>query len=167
VELRLQQHIEQALQIAAGLDDAAMAGELQQIQDQLRIMEQDMTRAQTQDGSAEEPIMLRTRDMLQLHIHQAEDGITDPQGFRNNSQNGFRRGQTESAASPAGSEPASTPEPGGNGYGGPNANPTNALHTPSPNQDGSGQQGNPNPGGDGQGGGGGQGPGGGGQGGRP
>lgn len=85
--IRMQQHIRQAVQFAAALEEPAMLTALDQIRTHLQTQEQLM--AQLQDGSCAEcePILQQTREMLQTHLGQVEDSIEDPGAFRNQNQN--------------------------------------------------------------------------------
>ncbi len=121
VRQRLEQHIQQALQVCSEMEDAELEGCLAQLQQQLqhqyREMEQLMTNV--------EPIMEQTRAMLRLHLNLVEDGLLDPAMFRNTVRNGFRFGQEEDFVPPAqngsghqNGQPESIP-------GGPNTDPAN------------------------------------------
>ena len=82
--LRTQNRIQQALHLAADLnDDATMTATLTHIREQLQTQDQQMLRLQ--DGSCTEcdPILQRTRDMLRTQLHEVENGLADPQTFRN------------------------------------------------------------------------------------
>ena len=95
--LRTQNRIQQALHLAAGLsDDATMTATLTRIREQLQTQDQQMLRLQ--DGSCTEcdPILQRTRDMLHTQLREVENGLADPQAFRNmyRRQNQTRTTQT-------------------------------------------------------------------------
>jgi hypothetical protein len=128
VQLRLEQHIEQALQTAAGMDDANMAGALLQIRTTLQTQTQTMLQAQS-SGEADQ-IMTQTREMLEERLRLVDSGFADPQGFRNTvrQEEENRSGQTE------------TPTPGtGNGQGEPQPS-----VTPGPHGTPTGEPGGPN-----------------------
>ena len=84
---RTQDRIQQALHLAASLDDAEMTPALLQIRTQLQTQEQLMT--QLQDGTCLEcePSLQQTRDMLQTQLGLVNDGLADPQTFRSQNQN--------------------------------------------------------------------------------
>lgn len=95
--LRTQNRIQQALHQAADLnDDATMTAALTRIHEQLQTQDQQMLRLQ--DGSCTDcdPILQRTRDMLHTQINEVENGLADPQAFRNayRRQNQTRTTQT-------------------------------------------------------------------------
>jgi hypothetical protein len=86
---RTQDRINQALEVAATLDETEVTDTLLQIRDQLRT--QDQLLDQLQDGSCAdcEPILLRTRDMLHAQLRDIEDGLADPQGFIHRHRSGM------------------------------------------------------------------------------
>ena len=94
VRLRLEQHLQQAFQVCSNMDDAALDRTLRQVRDQLQQQEQDMKRLQTHAGQAAQPILERTRTMLQERLQLANDGMQNHEMFRNTVRNGFRPGQT-------------------------------------------------------------------------
>lgn len=114
VQLRLEEHLNQALQIAAGLDDAAMQAAMQQIhtalQNDLRIM--------LQAGGEASANLIQARETVEMRIRMVESGQADPQELRQTlrEEQEMRTGQT--ATPGAGSDgqdgqrgPASTPIP--------------------------------------------------------
>lgn len=128
VQLRLEQHVEQALHTAAGMDDASMAGALMQIRTNLQTQTQTML--QTQYPGEAEQVMTQTRTMLEERLRLVDSGLADPQGFRNTvrQEEEIRSGQTD------------TPGPG-NGDGSQNGG---SDSTPGPNGDPTGEPGGPN-----------------------
>jgi hypothetical protein len=97
VLLRLELHIEQALETAATLEeDADLAQTLLQLRDRLQTQDRLLSQLQTDASAEEEPLLTRTRDRLQDRLCQVEDGLTDPDGFRYTMQNEMRYGQDES-----------------------------------------------------------------------
>ena len=81
VAARWEQQVRTALQIAAGMDDEAMKGALVQVQTRLQAQERLMNQAaETKPG---DPIMQQVRTQLQLRTQQLEQGLGDPQAFRN------------------------------------------------------------------------------------
>ena len=147
--IQAQERIQRALQLAANLDNASQTVALQQIRTRLQTQEQLMT--QLQDGTCQacEPILQQTRDMLQLHLRQLENGLADPETFQSQNQhqnqNQVRTTQTppptNSMITPQGT--CCTPVQDGTGQQSGNNNPS--AGTPMPqndttDQDGSGQQ---------------------------
>jgi hypothetical protein len=128
VRQRLEQHIQQALQICGELEDAELEGCLLQLQEQLQYRYREMEQLMTNAPEGVEPIMEQTRTMLQLHLNLVGDGLLDPEMFRNIVRNGFRFGQEDDEMVPPfqngsgqqNGQPASSP-------GGPNTAP-DILH---------------------------------------
>lgn len=116
VQDRLQEHIRQALQVAAGLPDDQMRGVLSRIQESLQQQQQTMTQNQGNET------MLQTRTMIENRLRLIESGLSDPDGFRNAVQN-----EAEQRGGPAngGNGPGGGPDsgngtgPGAGGSGGP------------------------------------------------
>lgn len=172
---RMQYQIQQALQLAAKLDDAEMTAALDQIQTHLQTQDRLMT--QIQDGTCTEcePILQQTRDMLRSHLGQVEGSIADPGTFRNQYQyqNQVRTTQTPLATDNPVTKPQQSCTPALNGTGQQNGNNNPSAGTPMPqNQNNETNQNNnennnENTNGDGNGGGNGSTPESGGQGGRP
>lgn len=164
--IRARESIQQALQLAASLDEGAMTAVLSRISTQLQAQEQLMTQAKTSACAECDPILQQTRDMLRTQLHAAEGGLNDPQAFRNGyrQQNQLRLTQTPGATNtPTPGDtpfPSSTPETSptplgsctpvldGSGQQQRNGNPQNGT-TPAPthddNWDGNGNQGTPQP----------------------
>lgn len=123
VLLRLEQHVEQALEIAATLqDDADLTRTLLQLRDRLQVQDRLLSQLQTDVSAETEPLLTRTRDRLQDRLCQVEDGLTDPDGFRYTMQNQMRYGQDENL------------EPGPNQQGGPGFH-QNSEPTPAPTEE--------------------------------
>jgi hypothetical protein len=78
---RAQDRIEQALQIASMLDESQVPDTLSQIRD--RLQTQDHLLGQSQDSPCDNcgPILEQTREMLQSHLEEVQNGLNDPQGF--------------------------------------------------------------------------------------
>jgi hypothetical protein len=112
---RLELHTQQAVQIAAGMEDAAMQGALLQIHTELQQQQQVMQILQAQTSGETSQVMAQTATMLENRIRMVEDGMADPQGFQNNVRNEeeLRTGQT--ATAPQQNQASGTPAPGGNG----------------------------------------------------
>lgn len=134
---RLNLHIQQALQTAAGMNDDAMQAALLRIRAQLQAAEQEMIMLQAQAGGETSPLLARTREMLRDRIRLVDEGVTDPEGFRNTYRHENRHGLT-ATPTPVSTEelPQVTPTAGGNGDG--TGNPTctpvpNEFQDPGPN----------------------------------
>jgi len=133
VRLRLEQHIQQALQICNTMDDATLDRALLYMRDQLRQRDQDMEQLRLHATQDAQPILERTRTMLQQRLHLVEAGLANHEAFRNAARNGFRFGQEPESTPPAQNENGGQygqPDGNGNGNGpGPNMDPGG------PNQD--------------------------------
>ncbi len=135
VRLRLEQHLQQALQLCSNMDDAELNQMLPQVRDQLQQQEQALQSLQVDATQNTQPILERTSTMLQTQLHMVNDGLGNHELFRNAVHNGFHYGQTQTppAAMPllpstpyqVQGGPVTTP-PGNQGNGnsvGPNPNP--------------------------------------------
>jgi len=131
---RMQNQIQQALQLTATLDDSEIAAALDQIRTHLQTQDRLMT--QIQDGTCAEcePILQQTRDMLRIHLGQVEDGIADPGTFRNQYQyqNQVRTTQTPPAADSPVIKPQQSCTPALDGTGQQNGNNNPSAGTPMP-----------------------------------
>lgn len=78
VQMRLEQHLGQALQIAAGLDDAAMQAAMQRIQTALQNDLQIMLQA----GGDASQNLIQARSTIETRLRLVESGQADPQGLR-------------------------------------------------------------------------------------
>jgi len=134
VRLRLEQHLQQALQICSTLDDAALDRTLLRVRDRLREQDRDMERLQLRIQQDPQPVIEQTREMLRLRLQLVNDGILDHEMFRNAARNGFRHGQDDEFTPPAPNGSGqqnrqqtgqATPMPGSTNTnpGGPNTNP--------------------------------------------
>ena len=99
VMLRLEQHIQQALQLCVTMDDPALERTLLQIRDHLRVQVRGMEQLhlQTQD---ELQVQTKTRTMLQERIQLVEEGLLNHEIFRNQVQNSFQYGQDDEMTPP-------------------------------------------------------------------
>ena len=105
VKLRLEQHIQQALQLCTNMDDPTLERALLQIRDRLQEQDRDMEQLQlhTQDQlQTQEQLQLQTQTRTMLHerLQLVEDGLLNHEMFRNAAQNGFQYGQDEDVTSP-------------------------------------------------------------------
>ena len=78
---RTQDRIEQALQIASTLDENQVPATLSQIRDRLQTQDRLLGQSQGKPCDNCEPILEQTRDMLQTHLGEVQNGLNDPQGF--------------------------------------------------------------------------------------
>ena len=146
---RLQDHIQQALQICATLDDPTMDRTLLQVRDRLQQQDRDMQQLQLHAAQNEQPILLQTRTMLQQRLQLVDEGLLNHEMFRNTVRNGFRFGQETTATPPAqngngvqNGQPTLVPVGPNTNPGGPNPAPTGSSYGPGePNTD----PGGPNP----------------------
>jgi uncharacterized membrane protein YgcG len=92
---RLQTHLHQALQIAADMDEATRERTLLQLRDCLQTQDQIMQQLQLHVDAETEPLLTRTRQMLQTQLHLVDEGLADPQGFQYMMENQLRYGQDE------------------------------------------------------------------------
>jgi hypothetical protein len=149
VRQRLQDHIQQALQICATLDDPEMDRTLLQVRDRLSQQDRDMEQLQLHASQNEQPILLQTRTMLQQRLQLVDEGLLNHEMFRYAVRNGFRFGQDVTATPPAQSgngaqngQPTLVPVGPNTNPGGPNPAPTGSSYGPGePNTD----PGGPNP----------------------
>ncbi len=150
---RLQDHIQQAIQICATLDDPEMDRTLLQVRDRLQQQDRDMEQLQLHAAQNEEPILLQTRTMLQQRLQLVDEGLLNHEMFRNTVRNGFRFGQDDIPPMPVQNEnglqkgqPTLAPAGPNTNPGGPNPAPTGSSFGPGePNPDRSGP--NTDPGG--------------------
>jgi hypothetical protein len=157
VQLRLEQHIQQALHICSNLDDAALDQTLLQLRDRLQQQDRDMERLQIHATQDAQPILERTRTMIQERLRLVEDGLLNHEMFRYAVQNGFRYGQEEDLTPPAqnkqqNGQPTTAPGGPNTNPGGPNTDQGGTSIGPgesNPNSGGTGtgSGGNTNPGG--------------------
>ena len=165
---RLERHLRDTLQTCASMDDATLDRTLLQLRDQLRQHDRDMEQLQIHATPDAQPLLERTREMLQLRLQVVDDGLLDHEQFRYTVRNEFRDGQEDGQTPPApngeqnneqnqeqNGQPTSEP-------GGPNTDPgrPNADATPGPNNDNGSGTGTGTGSGDGSGGTGGNGTGG-------
>ncbi len=146
---RLQDHIQQALQICATLNDPVMDRTLLQIRDRLHQQDRDLEQLQLHAAQNEQPILLQTRTMLRQRLQLVDEGLLNHEMFRNTVRNGFRFGQDVTATPPAQSgngvqngQPTLVPVGPNTNPGGPNPDPTGTGYgSGEPNTD----PGGPNP----------------------
>jgi hypothetical protein len=154
VRLRLEQHIQDALQTCLTLDEPALDQTLLKIRDRLQDRDRDMDRlllhTQAQDTLQ---LLTQTRTMLRERLHVVEDGLLNHEMFRDQVRNGFRNAQTDDAIPPVqngngqqNGQPTFAPGGPNTEPGGPNTDPNGPNTTPGgPNTDPNGS--NTTPGG--------------------
>lgn len=79
--LRLQNHLDQALLVAANSDDGEMVRALNQVRERLQLQTGLLASELDHD-----PLLLRTREMIQTRIGWAELGLEEPDQFRQQAQ---------------------------------------------------------------------------------
>jgi len=105
---RLQEHLNQVLRLAADMDEPTRDQTLLQLRDCLQTQDQIMERLQLHVDSETEPLLTRTRQMLQDQLHLVDGGLADPQGYQYMLNNQMQYGQDEEALP----EPNQQGEPG-------------------------------------------------------
>jgi hypothetical protein len=140
VRARLEGHLRQTLMLAADMDGAELEQTLLQLRDRLREQDRIMQQSQTHAGAEIEPLLTRTRQMLQLHQRLVDQGLADPQGFRYMMKNGMQYGPDEEATP----GPNQQGEPGFH-HNGPTEQPTNGPGAGNGSSEGNGSPGGPNP----------------------
>ena len=134
VETRLQNELDLALKLAAGMDDSQVIQRLAQIRKRVETQMQTMTMLMSGALESADPILLRTQARLQEQIQLATLGEADPQGFRMQIQQRFQNqgdsgeqthGTDNNPQDPGPVNPTEMPGPSGTGNGpGPGGNQT-------------------------------------------
>jgi hypothetical protein len=137
---RLENHLRQALQLAGGMDGDALPPALLQIRTHMRSQERLMEMMHSNMPAAADPVLARVRLMLRQQINLVDEGLADPQSFRNRLQYQYR----ELVGTP---HPETTPAATGNSYGpGPGSGPgTQSCGECTPVMDGTGPGPGPGP----------------------
>lgn len=111
VLLRLENHLDQALGLAARTSQGDLQAVMSQIQERLReqlsILEQ---------APQTNPIMTQARTALQIRLHWVELGLSEPQTFQTQARNRNRFNQSPESSAP-GLSSQGLQQPGGEGYG--------------------------------------------------
>jgi uncharacterized membrane protein YgcG len=120
VATQYQEQVEYTLRLAAGLPDNQIIPALEQVR--TRLQEQLRTMDQLHQANQDDPELIRAREQLREQLRLAEDGLQDPQRFREQVRERERqRLQTQKPAST--DEPSATVAPGsGNTNSNANAN---------------------------------------------
>ncbi|MEJ2303037.1 MAG: DUF5667 domain-containing protein [Anaerolineales bacterium] len=79
---RLENHLNQTLHLAAGLDDDCFAPAMEKVRQTMQIQERELIQAQVQAATPAEAQLARARDMIQARLRLVEDGLQDPLAFR-------------------------------------------------------------------------------------
>lgn len=110
VHERLEAHLNQALQLATNMDEATREQTLLQLQDRLQTQDRILEQLQLHlHVNAEiEPLLTRTRQMLQTRLQLIDEGLADPQGFQYMLENQMQYGEDEEVVP----EPNQQGEPG-------------------------------------------------------
>jgi len=146
--LRLEQHIQQALQITTTMDDATLERTLLQIREKIKQQDRDMEQLQlhTQEHTQ---LLTQIRTMLQQRLQLVDEGLQNYEMFRYQVQNGFQYGQGDGLTPPVqdgngeqNGQPEITPNGPNTNPGGPNTEPN------SPNLDSEGNSNDPGNGAD-------------------
>ena len=138
VETRLQNELDLALELVAGMDDAHALQQLQQVRQRAEVQYQKMAMLMAGAPESAQPLLLRTRACLQEQIRLASMGETDLQGFRMQIRQRFQYkggtgeqtpGTGHNPQGPGPMSPTETPMPSGtvNGPG-----PMDPTDTPAP-----------------------------------
>jgi hypothetical protein len=141
--VRYQAEMENALQIAAGLQDPELIRALERIQANLQVQQQKMTQTQQRIGQPAGPAFVQLQAMLRERARLVEDGLADPQEFRLRLRQRFQVGQPTPEATPVqpGSgggigpgpmNPSATPLRDGTGPANPNVTPGQGGNGPGP-----------------------------------
>ena len=142
LETRLRTQMEQALHLAAGLDDTQMLQQLEQIrlrfENQFQIMNMLMTNA----PEGVQPILQRIRDRFRQQVQLVELGQSDPQEFKAQARNGFGPNGTQYQNSTAEPGPNGSQNQNGSTQPGPNGT-QNQMGTGEPGPNGSQNQNGP------------------------
>ncbi|WP_322807334.1 DUF5667 domain-containing protein [Thermanaerothrix sp.] len=144
VLLRLQTHLQTALQLAVAQSDAQAVRALERIRQRLEIQYQRLLQQGSVTNPTAQAALVRTRAMIQTHLQAVQEGLQDPQILRQRLRQGMPETVPPQNHQPGGNPwTQDTPTPG-SGYGsGQGGNPW-TQDTPTPGSGyGSGQGGNP------------------------
>ncbi len=99
VGVRLEQHLQQALQLCSSMDDPALDHKLPQVDEQLRAYESNLQNLRGHAAQGAQPILDHTLTMLQTQVHIVDNGLTNHASFRSMVQNGFHYETTQTPSS--------------------------------------------------------------------
>ena len=124
VMTRLQNELDQVLQLANGLDNHQMLQQLEKIRQRAEIQLQETNMLMAEAPVADQPLLTRARARIQEQVQLATLGGSDPQEYRHQIQQRFRipGGTGEETPGtgngPGGNSPTSVPGGNGNGLSG-------------------------------------------------
>lgn len=146
VNERLEGHLNQALVLAADMDEAAREQVLLQLQEHLQKQANLIEQLQIHTGANSQPLLAQTRQTLQTNLQLVDEGLSDPKTFRDKVK---YRGQDKQ-----GKPDPNQPGESGNPHNGPNGQPdgergngNDSPGNPNPDRPGNGNGGNESPGG--------------------
>lgn len=114
--VRLQNQLEETLQLAAQLGNDDMTQAVEQIRQRLETQERKMAQLCQEAGQCQEGSLLRIREMIQERLRLCEEGLQEPEQLRIRLQE--RQQLQEQENKPEESQPGPGPqEPGSNGPG--------------------------------------------------
>ena len=137
VRERLEQHLQQTLKLAADMDEVTGEQTLLQLREQLQMQDRIMEQLQLHVDADIEPLLTRTRQMLQTHLQLVDEGLGVPQGFQHQMENQMQYGQDENA----------TPQPNQQGEPGFHQNEESGKPSEKPGDGNGTRSGNDSPGG--------------------
>lgn len=116
VAARMQNEIDNALELAAGQPEQQALKSLEQIRQQIRNHEQSLLHLGSPANPPAEALLNRTREMLRDRLRLCEDGIQDPNALRERLRERKREGGKPDQPPPGNPWTTGTPTPG-SGYG--------------------------------------------------
>ncbi len=139
IRARLQNQIDQAFTLAAGLEGSQFLPALEQIRQELRDQEQVMIQLQAQAGLQAGPELDQIHQMIQARLQWADQGIADPYTFRQQfRQQGPGRYGAQPTDRPAGTPGQAGPGPAAATSTGPNNGSGSGANTTRTPQNGNG-----------------------------
>jgi hypothetical protein len=145
VETRLQNELDLALELIAGMDDSQAVLQLEQVRQRAKAQYQTTTKLMFVAPESAEPLLLKTHACLQEQIRLASMGEMDLQAFRLQIRQRFQNkggsgeqtpGTGNNPQSPGPMSPTGSPMPSGTGNG---QGSVGATGTPMPSGTGNGQ----------------------------
>ena len=100
VQIRLQTELNQALQLAAAMEDQQTIMELERIHLRVEFQLQRISRMMAGDLNSPDPVLALVQTSLQQHLQMAAKGITNIKGFRNELQNQLQENEMVPSDSP-------------------------------------------------------------------
>lgn len=130
VRERLQEHLDEVLWLAAGMDESRRDQLLVRLQEQLQTQDRVLEQVQTDAGEETRSQLSHTQQMLQVHLGLVDKGLAEPQGFQLLLENQIQHGkdkqqkpklnqQGDPGGHQNGNNGNSSGQPGGNGNGSP------------------------------------------------